>query len=68
MKTMVKEELHRNADLASKTLSKEMQAITNLQNIKHSLKSDLPDQTICDYLFNKLSFTDKLIEAHLGGS
>lgn len=54
MKTMVKGELKRNAQLVDTVLSKEMQAITNLQNIKHSLKSDLPDQTICDFLFNKL--------------
>jgi len=39
--------------------------MTNLQNIKHSMKADLADQQICDILFNKLSFTDKLIEAHL---
>lgn len=29
------------------------------------MKADLADQQICDILFNKLSFTDKLIEAHL---
>ena len=68
MDAMVKEELQRNAALNGKILSKELQTITNLQNIKQSMKSDLPDQTICDYLFNKLSFTDKLIEAHLGNS
>ena len=29
------------------------------------MKSDLDDHQICDFLLNKLSFTDLLIEAHL---
>jgi len=45
----------------------EMQAICNLQSIKHSLKSDLTDHEICSMLFNSLTFTDKLIESHLSG-
>ena len=65
MQTMVKNELARNTELISKGVTNEMTTISNLQNIKHSLKSDATDHKICDWLFNKLSFTDKLIEEHL---
>ena len=67
MQTMVKNELVKNDELALRGVSSRMQVITNLQNIKHSMKSDLTDHNICDWLFNKLSFTEKLIEAHLDG-
>lgn len=65
MKEMVKKELLQNAELANLMPNSEMRTICNLQNIKHSLKSDVSDQQICDLLFNKLQFTDKLIEEHL---
>mmetsp|Transcript_36750 Transcript_36750/g.44952 ORF Transcript_36750/g.44952 Transcript_36750/m.44952 type:complete len:473 (+) Transcript_36750:201-1619(+) len=65
IKQMVKTELGRNSDLASRDLAIDIKAMTNLQNIKHSLKSDLADQQICDFLFKSLSFTDHLIEEHL---
>jgi len=65
IETMMKSELLRNSERARQPLPDEIRVITNLQSIKHSLKSDLSDQQICDFLFNKLSFTDKLIDAHL---
>ena len=65
MKEMVKNELVKNAELAHLMPNSEMKTICNLQSIKHSLKSDVSDHKICDLLFNKLSFTDKLIEEHL---
>ena len=65
IQTMVNQELEKNMQIADKVLSEDIQIMTNLQNIKHSMKSDLTDQQICDYLFDKLSFTDKLIDAHL---
>lgn len=49
-------------------MSQEITVLCNLQNVKHGLKSDATDHQICDLLFNKFSFTDKLIEEHLGGS
>lgn len=39
-----------------------------MQNVKHGLKSDATDYQICDLLFNKFSFTDKLIQEHLEGT
>ena len=65
MQAMVKGELVRNVDFASRDVPSNIRAMTNLQNIKHSLKSDLADQQVCDFLFVNLSFTDKLIEEHL---
>ena len=65
---MVKSELTRNSEMASAGVSNEVRALTNLQNIKHSLKSDLSDQQICDFLFSNLTFTDKLIEEHLNST
>ena len=65
MQTMVKKELQKNAELAHLEPNLEMQKICNLQNIKHSLKSDISDGKICEFLFNQLSFTDKLIDEHL---
>ena len=63
---MVKNELQRNLEVTGQELSSEMKTITNLQSIKHSLKSDLADGEICSMLFNNLQFTDQLIDEHLG--
>ena len=65
LETMVNGELQRNNEVSHQELSSEMKTITNLQSIKHSLKSDLTDGEICAMLFDNLSFTEKLIEAHL---
>ena len=65
--TMLQNELQKNRELANQEITSQIQAICNLQNIKHSLKSDVTDHKICDLLFNRLSITDKLIEAHLSG-
>ena len=40
--------------------------IVNLQNIKQGIKSDYSDHRACELLFNNLTFTDKLIDEHLG--
>ena len=63
---MVKNELQRNLEVTGQELSSEMKTITNLQSIKHSLKSDLADDENCSMLFNNLQFTDQLIDEHLG--
>ncbi len=43
IQTMVNQELEKNMQIADKVLSEDIQIITNLQNIKHSMKSDLTD-------------------------
>lgn len=40
--------------------------ITNLQNLKQGMKSDYSDREILNTILLNLSFTDKLIEEHLG--
>lgn len=65
---MINNEMQRNNQVAFEPLTTEMQTIVNLQSIKHSLKSDLNDGEICSMLFDNLSFTDKLIEAHLANT
>lgn len=63
MASMVEAELERNAQCQQ--ISVDLKVLTNLQNIKHGLKSDATDHQICDLLFAKLTFTDALIDAHL---
>jgi hypothetical protein len=56
--------LQRSAKLGP--LKPEISFMTNLQNIKQGLKSDYSDKQILDLLLVNLSFTDELINQHLG--
>ena len=68
MQTMVNNELVKNGQLVHTGISADLKTITNLQAIKHGLKVDASDHQICDWLFSKLTFTEKLIAEHLGQS
>ena len=62
---MVLNELKKADTLAP--LTKEVSFITNLQNIKQSLKSDYSDAEILKVVLN-LNFTEDLITEHLNSS
>ncbi len=63
-KMMVLTELKKAETL--KPIDNEVSMITNLQNLKQGLKSDFSDRDILNTILLNLSFTDQLIDEHLG--
>lgn len=66
MKMMVINELGKSQTL--KPIDDDTSMITNLLNIKQGLKSDYSDSEIITTILSNLSFTEQLIEEHLGKS
>ena len=64
MKMMVINELGKSQQL--KPIDDDTSMITNLLNIKQGLKTDFTDAEIVNTILSNLSFTDQLIEEHLG--
>lgn len=64
MKMMVINELGKSQTL--KPIDDDTSIITNLLNIKQGLKSDYSDSEIINTILSNLSFTEQLIEEHLG--
>ena len=60
---MIKQELEKAKTLGP--LTTDMQMMTNLQNIKQGLKSDLSDGKLARFILHDSEFSDLLVEEHL---
>lgn len=60
---MREQELRKMSQL--KDITVDVAMMTNLQNVKQSLKSEFDDKQLADLVFTKFKFTDELIKDHL---